>query len=218
VTTRAAELPSPARSGAIETVDVPNNRRVVFVVGQKERPIVYLHGMCSEPRPALEAWSSSVREQGTIIALEGDAACSDRGGRTYSTDISALDARIDAAIDAVAFARDLPLDRHETIVIGESLGASRAIALASQFHAKYPRLVLVGGPEAPSARELGGVRAVALLAGEKEPQGKMRQGAASLENAGVAARFWELAGATHGTYGPDGARSMADAVAFVVGH
>ena len=40
---------------------------------------------------------------------------------------------------------------------------------------------------------------------------------AGLEKAGLKARFWELDDATHGTYGPNGARSMSEAVAFVVG-
>ena len=100
-------------------------------------------------------------------------------------------------------------------MIGESMGASRAIGLASRFPAKYARLVLVGGPETPSAKDLRGAKAVALLAGEHESQEKMRQGTAGLESAGVDARFWELAGATHGTYGSDGARTMGEAVSFV---
>ena len=77
--------------------------------------------------------------------------------------------------------------------------------------------MLVGSPETPSAKDLGGAKAVALLAGEKEPQEKMHQGTDGLEKAGLKARFWELAGATHGTYGPNGARSMSEAVGFVTG-
>jgi pimeloyl-ACP methyl ester carboxylesterase len=102
------------------------------------------------------------------------------------------------------------------VLVGESLGASRTLALARHFHAKYTRLVLVGGPGRPSARRLGGVRAVALLAGEREPQAKMREGAERLADAGIPARFWELAGATHGSYGPDGAPTMTEAVTFVL--
>ena len=43
----------------------------------------------------------------------------------------------------------------------------------------------------------------------------MRQGEAALTEAGLNVRFWELPEATHGTYGPDGARLMREAVAFV---
>jgi len=128
--------------------------------------------------------------------------------------MASLDARIESAISAVGAAHGKELDSSRIILIGESMGASRATSLASRFPDKYRRLVLVGGPETPSSKDLGGVRVVALLAGDKEPQEKMRQGAVSLENAGITARFWELAGASHGSYGHDGARTMAEAVAF----
>ncbi|MBN9161787.1 MAG: hypothetical protein BGO98_50060 [Myxococcales bacterium 68-20] len=217
-TTRAAEVvapPAPPRSSPIGTVAVPDDRDVLVVTGETRRPIVYLHGMCGEARSDLEAWSASVREHGTVIALEGDAACPRGSGRSWSVSPDALDTRIDSAIEAVSSARAIELDPREVIVIGESMGASRALGLASRFPAKYTRLVLVGGPETPSAKDLRGVKAAALLAGEHESQAKMRQGTARLESAGVDARFWELAGATHGTYGSDGARTMGEAVAFV---
>jgi pimeloyl-ACP methyl ester carboxylesterase len=215
-TTHSAALPRPARTGAIETVEVPNDRKAIAVVGHGARPIVYLHGMCSEPRSDVEVWASTVSELGTVIALDGDAACSDRGGRTYSTNIDTLDARIDAAIRAVNDAHLAgSLDDREVLLIGESLGASRAIALANRAPSKYTRLVLVGGPETPSPKKLAGVKAVALLAGEKDAQDKMKLGASGLESAGITARFWELPDAIHGEYGPEGARLMGEAVGFV---
>ena len=217
-TTRSAAVVPPSaapRSSPIGTVAVPDDGVVLGVASETRRPIGYLHGMCGEARSDLEAWSASVREHGTVIALEGDAACPRGSGRSWSVNPGALDARIDAAIEAVSSARAIELDPRDVIVIGESMGASRAIGLARRFPAKYTRLVLVGGPEMPSAKDLHGVRAVALLAGEHESQEKMRQGAAGLEGAGVDARFGELAGATHGTYGSDGARTMGEAVAFV---
>ena len=215
--THSAELPAgkTARTGAIETVEVPNDKKALVVAGDGKRPIIHLHGMCAEARSDLEAWASTVSSHGTIIALEGDAACSNgSGGTSWSTDPAALDARVDAAIAAVSSARGIALDPKEVVVIGESMGASRATALASRFPDKYTRLVLVGGPETPTAKELGGAKAVALLAGEKEPQEKMRQGAQGLDNAGVKAQFWEMAGATHGAYGSNGAQMMGEAVAF----
>lgn len=218
-TTHSAELaaPKPGRTGGIETVEVPNDRKVLVAVGEGRRPVIYLHGMCSDARPDLEAWASTVSEHGTVIALEADGACPDGNGRTWTTDPAAIDARVSEAIDVVGRARGLSLDGSDLIVIGESMGAARATALASRFPEKYTRLVLVGSPETPSAKDLGNAKAVALLAGEKEPQGKMRQGTTNLENAGLKARFWELEGATHGTYGSDGARLMGEAVAFVAG-
>ena len=58
--------------------------------------------------------------------------------------------------------------------------------------------MLVGGPKTPSARDLEGAKAAALVAGENEPQRMMRQGARALAAGGIPARFWELPGATHG--------------------
>jgi len=215
--THSAELAAPQakRTGTIETVEVPNDRKVLLVVGEGKRPIVHLHGMCSEPRSDLEAWASSVSEHGSVIGLDADAACPNGKGRTWTTDPEAIDRRLSDAIAAVNEARGLSLDPSELVLIGESMGAARATALASRFPDKYTRLVLVGSPETPSAKDLGSAKAVALLAGEKEPQEKMRQGTDGLEKAGLKARFWELAEATHGSYGPNGARSMTDAVAFV---
>lgn len=230
VTTQSAELPAPApiapprpapppRSHSIEVVNVPDDREALVIVGEDtRRPILYLHGMCSEPRSDLEVWGASASAFGTIIALVGDTRCpSPRGNATWTTDPAAIDARIGAAIDAVR-ARGVALEPNDMIVIGESLGASRAEALASRFPARYTRLVLVGGPKPPSAKNLRAVKAVALLAGENEPQEDMLQGTAGLESNGIDARFWELPGATHGAYGPDGARIMSQAIAFVAAH
>jgi pimeloyl-ACP methyl ester carboxylesterase len=219
-TTQSAELVAPAllpaRSRTIETVDVMNDRPVLVVPGETARPIIYLHGMCADAEPDLESWASSVSAYGTIIALSGDAPCANRPGqRTWSKDASLLDRRIAEAIGAVARAKNTKLDASEILLIGESMGASRAIGLASRFPAKYARLVLVGGPETPAQTQLGGAKAIALLAGEREPQDKMQNGALGLARAGLNARFWELTDATHGTYGSDGARTMGEAVAFV---
>jgi pimeloyl-ACP methyl ester carboxylesterase len=211
--------PKAKRPGTgIETINVPNDRSILVVVGADTgRPIVHLHGMCTEARSDLEAWGSSVSAFGTILALSGDATCSGGSGAetaTWTSNVAAIDARIDAAIDAVQ-ARGVKLDNREVILIGESMGASRAEALATRFPSKYMRLVLIGEPQAPSAKDLEKANAVALLAGEKEPQQNMVGGAAALTAKGLAARFWELPDATHGAYGSDGDRIMGDAVAFV---
>jgi pimeloyl-ACP methyl ester carboxylesterase len=223
-TVHAAEIPatppppSPrARSGAIDAVEVGGDRAVLVIEGaDTRRPIVFLHGMCSEPRGDLEAWGASVSAHGTVIALLGDKACpGSPEAYTWTVDPVAIDARIDAAVEVVR-GRGTELDERRLVVIGESMGASRAEALARRFPARYGRLVLVGGPDTPSAKSLGAARKVALLAGEKEPQDKMRRGEAGLAAAGIAARFWELPDATHGTYGTEGRERMSEAVAFVV--
>jgi pimeloyl-ACP methyl ester carboxylesterase len=218
LTTHSAELAAHGPSArVIESLNVPNDRKVLVVIGaNKTRPIIHLHGMCAEARSDLEAFGSTVTEHGTVIALEGDVRCStSQRGASWSNDVATIDERIDAAIQAVNATRGTTLDPGEVILVGESMGAARVAALAARFPSKYTRLVLVGSPETPSAKDLRGARGIALLAGEKEPQERMRQGALGLENAGLNARFWEMEGATHGSYGSDGHRAMEEAVAFV---
>ena len=207
----------PSTRAAIDTVDVPDDRPMLVVVGADTgRPIVHLHGMCSEARSDLEAWGPSVSRFGTILALQGNTPCSGGGDNaTWTTDVADIDRRISAAIDAVR-ARGVKLDDREVILIGESMGASRAEALAARFPDKYTRLVLIGAPQTPSPKNLDHAAAVALLAGEREGQQKMLDGTTALSAHGLPARFWELPGAVHGAYGHDGDRVMGEAVGFVV--
>jgi pimeloyl-ACP methyl ester carboxylesterase len=216
---QSGEAIPPARGEGISKVDVPGESRDPFVVDGNpsvRRPIVYLHGMCGDPKEDLEAWGNIAKQHGTIIAVMGDVACPDRPGRLkWSTDASAIDAKVDAAVKTVSDARGLKLEPGEVVVIGESMGAARAELLATKFPEKYTRLVLVGSPQTPSPQNLKGAKAVANLAGEKERQSMMRQGTRALENAGTPTRFWELPEATHGNYGPDGERIMNEALGFV---
>jgi pimeloyl-ACP methyl ester carboxylesterase len=209
---------SATTSGRIRSVEVAGDRAAYVVDGNPgvRRPIVYLHGMCADPRDDLEAWGGIAKDHGTIVALVGDVPCKDRPGRTqWTTDPAALDERVEAAIRAVSTASGAKLEPGELLVIGESMGAARAELLASKFRDRYTRLVLVGSPQVPSPRNLSAVKAVANLAGEKETQEKMKAGTRALEGAGTPARFWELPGATHGQYGPEGERIMSEAVGFV---
>ena len=225
-TTRSAELSKGAGAAAvdprpiaerIDTVVVPDDRPMLVVVGADTgRPIVHLHGMCSEARSDLEAWGPSVSRFGTILALQGNTPCSGGGDNaTWTTDVADIDRRISAAIDAVR-ARGVKLDDREVILIGESMGASRAEALAARFPDKYTRLVLIGAPQTPSPKNLDHAAAVALLAGEREGQQKMLDGTTALSAHGLPARFWELPGAVHGAYGHEGDGVLGEAVGFVV--
>lgn len=205
--------------GSMGNVDVSGDKAVLVVAGNErvKRPIVHLHGMCGAAKDDLDAFGAAVaKEHGTIIAVTGDVPCNDQPGLfQWSQDAEKLDARISAAIDAVNAARSLSLDKSDVVVIGESMGAARAESLAAKKPERYGRLVLVGSPQSPSPQNLGKVKAVANVAAEKEPQGTMKNGAKALAAAGLASQFWELPGATHGEYGPDGGRVMAEAVAFV---
>lgn len=220
-TINAAEFVAPG-PGAVETVDVPSDRAALVVAGDGEksrRPIVHLHGTCAVARTDIEAWSAAARGYGTIIALEGDTACADGvGGRTWKTDAAALDKRVDAAIDAVRTVRGIEIDKGEILVVADSAGASLALALAGRAPAKYTRLVLIGLPDAAPAYELDAVHAIAVLASDREPQDKARRSMEQFAQARITTRFWTLAGASHGDYGINGARTIGEALAFVTQH
>jgi poly(3-hydroxybutyrate) depolymerase len=215
---QSGEAIPPPRSEGISRIDVNGEPQPPYVVDGNpsvRRPIIYLHGMCADPKEDLDAWGNIAKQHGTIIAVIGDVKCTDRPGRKWSMDAAAIDARIDTTVKAVAETRGVPLEPGEIVVIGESMGAARAELLAAKYPDKYTRLVLVGSPQTPSAQNLKAVKAVATLAGEKEPQGTMKNGTRALENAGTPARFWELPDAKHGDYGPEGERIMNEALRFV---
>lgn len=215
----SAELP---RAGGTATVRFDSDRdRALVVIGSPDvhEPIVYLHGMCADPKPDLEALAEVARDHGTIIALPGDVPCPGQPGRTkWTDDPSRIDGRVSLAIAAVNGAGIAPfLIDGELIVIGMSMGAVRAESLAAHIPARYSRLVLVSGPKLPSPSALGQAHAVATVAGDLEPQGPMRDGARVLATAGVPSRFFLLPGAPHGDFGTEGPRVMREAVAFVRG-
>lgn len=217
--TKSAAVPRAMQAGSMANVDVSGDKAVLVVAGNErvKRPIIHLHGMCGAPKDDLDQFGAAVaKEHGTIIAVTGDVPCNDQPGLfQWSGDTDKIDARISAAIDAVNAARSLSLAKNEVLVIGESMGAARAESLAAKKPERYSRLVLVGSPQTASPQNLGKVKAVANVAAEKEPQAMMKNGTKALAAAGLASQFWELPGATHGEYGPDGGRVMSEAVAFV---
>ena len=227
-TTHSADLflqPAPT-PGALETVDVEGDRAALVVVadeptsgGKARRPIVHLHGTCAVARTDVESWSAVARTYGSVIALEGDTACPDGiGGRTWHADAAALEQRIDAALDAIRNVRGVTLDRDDVIIVADDIGAMSALALAARAPTRFSRLVLNGLPDAAPAYELAGVKAIAVLATDREPQDKARRSFETFESAKIAAKFWTLSGATHSDYGLNGARTIGEALAFVTQH
>ena len=207
-----------SRPGEPTAVDVAGDKPVLVVPGNPSvrRPIVHLHGMCAPPRKSLDAWGRVAKDQGTIVTLVGDIPCPDEPGQTkWSDDATKIDARISAAITAVNVARGTNLDTKEILVIGESMGAARAESLAKANPERYSRLVLVGSPQVVSPSNVRGVRSIANLAGEREPQQMAKAATLSLTRAGLDSQFFELSGAAHSEYGPNGERTMRDAIAFV---
>jgi predicted esterase len=191
---------------------------VVHAPGGVRGAIVYLHGRCTDPAIDLGRIAQAAGAHGTILAPQGDEGCP--GGHTFlwTTSVQAIEPRIERALKAVGAERGGALDTDQVTLMGYSEGAARAEQLARAFPARYPRVILIGAPTAPAAANLGGARAVALLAGQKDRQDLMKIGLQSLEHAGKPARFFELPGADHGEFGPDGARVVGDALTFVAQH
>jgi predicted esterase len=191
---------------------------VVHAPSATRGAIVYLHGRCTEVATDLARIAGVASTQGTIIAPQGDEACPGGHGFRWTTDIQAIEPRIERALQAVAAARGGALDTDAITLIGYSEGAARTESLAHAFPARYPRVALIGAPNAPSAANLGAARSVALIAGQKDRQDLMKTGLLALEHAGKPARFFELPGAEHGEFGPDGVRVMDEALAFLAQH
>lgn len=216
---RASTTSAPlAFTGEAETVDVPGDEPALVIRGKPEvhRPIVHLHGMCEDPRGNLEAWGAIAKEHGTVLALVGDVPCPGQPGLTkWSDDAKKNDARIVAAIVAVNAARGASLGTDEVLLIGESMGAARAESLAKENPGRYGRLVLIGSPQVVSPANVRGTRAVANVVGAREPQQNAKQATRVLSRAGVPTALFELTGASHGEYGPEGERIVSEAIRFV---
>jgi hypothetical protein len=223
-TTHAADLyiEAPPPPGAVETVEVEDDRAAIVVVGEAEkarRPIVHLHGTCAVARNNVESWSGVARAYGTIVALEGDTPCPDGiGGRTWRADAATIEKRIDAAIEAVRTVRGVNLDRNDVVLLADDLGATTALALSARAPSRFSRLVLNALPEATPPYDLSGVHAIAVLATDGEPQDKARRTCEAFKEAQIAAKLWTLSGATPSDYGRSGARTIGEALAFVTQH
>jgi pimeloyl-ACP methyl ester carboxylesterase len=220
-TTHAADLyvePAPP-PGAVETVEVEDDRAAIVVVGEAERagrPIVHLHGTCAVARTNVESWSAVARAYGTIVALEGDTPCPDGiGGRTWHADPASIEKRIDAAIEAVRTVRGVNLDRNDVVLLADGIGATNALALSARAPSRFSRLVLNALPDAPPPYDLSAVHAIAVLATDREPQDKARRAYEAFKDARIATKRWTLSGATQSDYGEGGARTIGEALAFV---
>lgn len=191
--------------------------RPVFVahgpLGER-RAILYLHGRCGDPL-AFRAWAAAASRLGTVISIQGDVRCPGGQRATWSHDLGALDRRASQALAAVGAARGMPLDEASLTVVGYSLGAMRAEELVKAFPRRYRRALLVAGPFAPEPASFGEGAAVAVIAGGRDLRRHLREGAAALADAGVTSTFLLLPGASHGEYGPEGARVMGEALTWV---
>jgi predicted esterase len=219
----AAVSGSPSASAApaassdpirIEAVEVPGDLRALVLRGAPREhrfAMVYLHGMCVYPGYYVESFMNAAAARGDLIAVQGDVSCGgDNFLHTWSSDLAALDRRIDAAFAAAHIAP--PSD---IVLIGYSQGADRAEALAARHPTKYRAVVLIASSSPPSPARLRGMRAAVMMAGTRDSQANMREGLVALQRARIPTTFIPMPDAWHGHMGSEPELTMARALDFV---
>jgi predicted esterase len=203
-----AELSGPIRMESLREGETPPT----FVMrGGPRGPgkMVFLHGMCGHGLGYAQSFQFSAAKLGALIAPQGDVSC---GGpwSSWSGDITKLDQRI------VATFRELgqPEPIADITVIGMSLGATRAAALAQRFPERYTRLIAMAAPSTLGAG-LRSLRGAVVMAGERDRQDLMKSSERNLRQSGVPVTFMVIPQATHGAMGPEPERTMGAALDFL---
>lgn len=141
------------------------------------------------------------------------------GPPTWTGPVGKIDDEdLEKAIAVVAAHHPGEIDRTGAVLTGFSLGATAAVQIARNHPGRWPYLILNEADVALDVAQLraAGVKAVALLAGEKGAQvAGERRTAERLAKQGFRARLWVMKGAGH-HYSADIDTLMAEALAFVL--
>lgn len=208
---RAFSLPPELSVSKPVEVAMPRDRniRIAHAGPETDAAIVYLHGMCGNPKGA-DPWLDIATKRGTFIVVRGNVPCPDRPGYKWPQDPQMIQGRIEAALEVAKEQRGGYLDTSKITLIGYSQGSHRAELLAARYPDRYPLLVLGGAPTPAEPRNFAAVRRVAILGGELEDTTHMLEGTEALKSSEISARFFLLPGAHHGDYGPQGRRVMTE--------
>ena len=211
-----AQLPAELVLHKFTDHPVPGDRpiRIAHAGAGNRTPIVYLHGMCGNPKGA-DPWVDLATQYGTVVVVRATIPCKDRPGYRWPQEPELIQPRIIAALEIAQQQREGQLDLGEIPVIGYSQGAHRAEKLAAAYPEIYQRLVLGGPPTSPTPEKLHGARRVAVLGGELENTDHMLDGQQDLVEAGLKSRFFLLPRAHHGAYGPEGRRVMTEVLGWL---
>lgn len=211
-------LPPNLAIGKFEEVPHPFDRslRVAHANGKNDRAIVYLHGMCGDSNGA-DRFADLLTRYGTVVVVRATIPCEDRPGYRWPAEPQDIEPRILSALSHVAQLRNGLLNTKEVVLFGYSQGAHRGEKLADAYPERYRDLILGGPPTAPTPEKLHSVRRVAILGGELEDTEHMRLGDDDLRAAGKSSRFFLLPSAHHGSYGPQGALVIREALAWTLG-
>lgn len=196
----------PVRIAQLDATDPP-----VFVLrGKRLGPekLVFLHGMCGHGLGYVQSFQHAAARKGTLIAPQADVECGDGPGAKWSQDVTALDARITAALRELGHTEPIV----DVCVMGMSQGATRAAALARAFPERYTRLVSMGAPTRVDPGGLRHLRGAVLMVGERERKDLMRASEQALKRQGVPATSLIIPDADHAGMGPTPEQTMGEAL------
>jgi pimeloyl-ACP methyl ester carboxylesterase len=189
---------SPLGPAKVESIPVAGDLPISIVRSADGKPprIVFFPGICSNAGAYLWGFAEAARAHGGAIAIDGDRACgSSRDFRSISSDPAHEGPRIRAALAAVGHAAP---DSAEVVLVGYSLGATLIENLVKASPERWPRVVLIGSPRDPRLDRLKGARKVATMSCSLDVPGRMKAAVRMLEGAGVASKYFEMPGCTHG--------------------
>ncbi len=216
----APPTPPSALEVSVRTVDVPvpNDLPAYVVRGARAHRLtmLFVPGMCVHPAGYAMSFQYAAAARGDLVAVQGDVSCGDVfGGRRWSSDLLAMDRRIDAAFVAAGLVPEGGAPEN-VVVIGYSQGAERAERLVARFPEKYVAAILIASPIVPSPRSFAKARAVVFMAGTLDgSQGTMRAAVSSFVKAGIPATYVPIPGARHGQMGEVPEKTMGEALDFV---
>jgi len=220
----AQEAEAPRAIGPFE-LPFAEKRNVFFVVPPrrgKARLIANLHGMCNPPGYACGYWVNAGSSHGFLVCPTGNASCGPAmyNAPTWTESTTKMDEDLERAIAVVDGAYPGEVSRDGAILTGFSKGAYVAPDIAKMHPGRWPYLILNEANVALDAASLrkSGVRAVAMIAGEKgnEVNGE-RATVAALEKKGFPAKLWVMPGAGH-YYSANIDDIMREAIDWLIAH
>ncbi len=176
---------------------------------------VVLHGMCSEPLRACRHFEEQVTQTEHLVCPRASRRC-DGGGSSFPQ--AGFEAQVERAVGrAEALLAERVDPASGRTLIGYSLGAFRALALAEHGGGRYPRVMLIGAKILPNPQLLraNGVQRLLLSAGEWDMMhGHMRRETRRLERSGFDARFLGLGPVGH-LFTPSFAQYLPEALRWL---
>jgi predicted esterase len=201
--------------------------RDVFVVLPRstagpQRLLANLHGVCNPPGYACGYWVQASSEQGLLVCPTGNARCGAEAynAPTWTSTYAKMGEDLEKAIEVVMQRYPDAVTREGAVLTGFSKGAYAAVEIALRNPGRWPYLILNEADVALSDRKLreAGVRAVALLAGERGSQlAGERRTVQALTARGFPARLWVMPRAGH-FYSDNIDQLMREALEFVLSH